>query len=327
MTLKKGFNVMSKQLKTPVALIFFTRPDTFRKVFEQVRKARPEKLFLIQDGAREGRPDDVKKIEECRKIAENIDWECEVYKNYSDVNLGCGVRPSSGITWVFENVDKAIILEDDCVPCESFFDYCEEMLDRYENDERIAYVSGLNHFEDWDCGEYSYFFAKTGAIWGWATWKRAWEKYDYRVNAINDNYLKRIMKYQFSNEYAAKQRIRGWEEVNSSAVGDNKLSYWDMQWGMIKYSQNQLVIVPKYNQISNIGVGEASSHAQNKKVSGFKKYKTFFHIPTKNLEFPLVHQNMCMCDAEYDNTVYKCTYGNPIIHKTKRIVKKILKRG
>ena len=316
-----------KQLKTPVALIFFTRPDTFEKDFEQVRKAKPEKLFLIQDGAREGRPDDVKKIEECRKIAENIDWECEVYKNYSDVNLGCGVRPSSGITWVFEYVDKAIILEDDCVPCETFFDYCEEMLDRYENDERIAYVSGLNHFADWDCGDYSYFFTKTGAIWGWATWKRAWQKYDYRVNAINDDYLRNILRYQITSKFASERRIKKWIEVNKNLKSDNEISYWDVQWGLVKYSQNQLVIVPKYNQISNIGVGVASSHAQNTNHSEFKKYKTFFHIPVKKLELPLKHQTSCVCDVEYDNLVYKCTYGNPTIHRLKSMVKKMLRWG
>lgn len=318
---------MQKQLETPVALIFFIRPDTFEKVFEKVRKAKPKKLFLIQDGPRENRPDDVKKINECRKIAENIDWECEVYKNYSDVNLGCGVRPSSGISWVFEHVDRTIILEDDCVPCDTFFDYCEQMLKRYENDERISYISGLNHFAEWDCGKYSYFFTKTGAIWGWATWKRAWKRYDFRVEAIKDEYLSGLLGHQFANKYAGEQRVKGWIEVSKKMQDDTKLSYWDMQWGMVKYSQNQLVVVPKYNQISNIGVGEASSHAQNRNETQFKKYKTFFHIPTKNLEIPLVHQEFCVCDVDYDKLVYRCTYGNPVIHKIKHIIKKIIRRG
>lgn len=317
---------MTEQLKTPVALIFFTRPDTFEKVFEQVRKARPKKLFLIQDGARENRPDDVEKINECRKIAENIDWECEVYKNYSDVNLGCGVRPSSGISWVFEHVEKAIILEDDCVPCDTFFDYCEQMLDKYENDERISYISGLNHFAEWDCGKYSYFFTKTGAIWGWATWKRAWKKYDYRANMIKDEYLSKILKYQFAHKYAGEQRVKEWINVSKEKEEDKELSFWDSQWGIEKYSQNQLVIVPKYNQISNIGVGVASSHAQNRSETQFKKYKTFFHIPTKMLEFPFTHPEFCVCDIEYDKLVHKCVYGNVAIHKIKNIIKSIIVR-
>ncbi len=318
---------MNNQLNTPVALIFFTRPDTFKKVFEEVRKAKPRQLFLIQDGPREGRPDDIKKIKECREIAENIDWECEVYRNYSDVNLGCGQRPASGISWVFENVEKAIILEDDCVPCETFFTYCEEMLNKYENDERIGYISGLNHFEEWDCGKYSYLFTKTGAIWGWATWRRSWQKYyDYYVNAINDAYIKRLLSMQITDKDTATSRIKAWEKVNETAITKEKLSYWDVQWGMVKYSQNQLVIVPKYNQISNIGIGIESSHAQSVNYSKFKKYKNFFFIPTKNLELPLEHQTVCMCDVEYDNLVYKVTKGSGFKYKLKKTAKKILGR-
>lgn len=316
---------MKDLFNVPIALIFFTRPKTFAKVFEQVKKVRPKQLFLIQDGARANSPDDLEKIEACRKIAEDIDWECEVYKNYSEVNLGCGVRPSSGISWVFEHVDRAIILEDDCVPCESFFPYCEEMLEKYKDDERVAYVSGLNHFGEWDCGDYSYFFAKTGAIAAWATWKRAWQRYDFRVNAIKDEYLKRIIKYQITDKNAAKIRFNNWVKVSQKMEEDTSLSYWDMQWGLVKYSQNQLVIVPKYNQICNIGVGSDSSHAQGMNDVKFVKYKNFVFIPTKNLELPIVHQRYCICDTEYDNLLYKCMYGSSLIKKIKKPVKKILK--
>ena len=169
---------MEYRCKSPVALIFFNRPDTLEKVFEKVRKVRPEKLFLIQDGPRNEK--DFEKIAECRTIVENVDWECEVIKDYSNVNLGCGVRPQSGITNALKQVDRLIILEDDCVPEESFFEYCDEMLEKYKDDERICYISGLNHFESWDCGDNDYFFAKTGAIAAWATWRRSWsEYYDY----------------------------------------------------------------------------------------------------------------------------------------------------
>ena len=318
---------MSLQLETPVALVFFNRPDTFSRVFEKVRKVRPQKIFLIQDGPRENNSDDLEKINQCRKIAENIDWNCEVHKNYSEVNLGCGERPASGISWVFDNVDRAIILEDDCVPCDTFFRYCEEMLERYKDDQRISYISGLNHFEEWDCGEYSYFFAKTGAIWGWATWKRAWGKYDYYASVINDEYVKRILPLQISDKDTSVSRMNSWKIANQSIVTNEKLSYWDGQWGLVKYSQNQLVIVPKYNQISNIGIGESSSHAQSIKRNKFRKYKSFFFIPTKELEFPLTHQTVCMCDMEYDNLVYTSTRGNRVIYNAKKLVKKALGRA
>lgn len=316
---------MDKQLNTPVALIFFTRPDTLKKVFEEVRKAKPQQLFLIQDGPRDGRPDDIEKILECRKIVENIDWNCEIFKNYAETNLGCGQRPSSGISWVFTHVDKAIILEDDCVPCETFFPYCEEMLNKYENDERIAYISGLNHFAEWDCGKYSYFFSKTGAIWGWATWKRVWERYDYYVNSIQDEYITKILPYQINNKIAAKEKIMQWKKVFSLRNSNVKLSYWDIQWGLVKHIHNQLVIVPKYNQISNIGDGLNSTHAQKINQKKAQKKTSFFYISTKKLDLPLVHPDFCCCDVAYDHNVYNSTYGNPIIYTIKKIIKGLLK--
>lgn len=310
-------------LNVPVALIFFNRPDTFKRVFDEVRKAKPTKLFLIQDGARDGNESDKEKILECRKIVENIDWNCEVHKNYSNVNLGCGKRPATGISWVFEHVDRAIILEDDCVPCKTFFGYCSEMLERYKDDERISYVSGLNHFGEWDCGKYSYFFAKTGAIWGWATWKRAWDRYDYYVSAINDPYLCRIAAQQVTDREVSKARISTWKHANTTAQSGEKLSYWDVQWGFVKYSQNQLVVVPKYNQICNIGVGEQSTHAQSVQT---KKRQGFFFIPVRELELTLVHPPVCMCDQEYDTKVYNSTHGNIVVYKAKKMIKSLLNR-
>jgi len=284
----------------PVALIFFNRPNTLQQVFDVVRHIKPPKLFLIQDGARN--EEDVNKINECRKIVENIDWECEVIKDYADKNLGCGMRPQSGITNAFEQVDKLIILEDDCVPELSFFKYCEELLNKYENDERIAYISGLNHFEEWDFGGDSYGFTKTGAIWGWATWKRAWNRYDYAISQINNNYVKKLLKL---NLFDAEKRVSVWEETNEKVVRNEKISYWDWQWGYVKYSQSQYVIVPKCNLISNIGTGIDSTHAKKAKAI-HKRYKDFNHMPTKALDFPLSHPKHMLCAQDYDEMLLKC---------------------
>lgn len=289
-------------MKSAVTLIFFNRADTLEKVFEKVRMAKPPKLFLVQDGARENNSKDIEGIRACRKIVENIDWECEVFKNYSEINLGCGVRPQSGITWVLSQVESTIILEDDCVPEMSFFDYCDEMLEKYKDDERICYISGLNHFEEWDFGGSSYGFTKGGAIWGWATWRRAWEAYDYSVSDIEDTYVKKMIEYTLSGD---QKRISLWEKTHELVKQGTKISYWDVQWGFVKYSKNQLVIVPKYNQISNIGVGATSTHAiQNYKAH--QKYLDFNFMPTKPLEFPLVHPTHMLCDFNYDALLEKC---------------------
>lgn len=289
-------------MKSAVTMIFFNRPDTLQLVFDKVREAQPPKLFLVQDGPREGNEKDARGVEACRKIVENIDWECEVYRNYSDVNLGCGVRPMSGITWALSQVDSTIILEDDCVPDPTFFAYCDEMLERYAHDERIAYISGLNHFEEWDFGGSSYGFARGGAIWGWATWKRAWDRYDYAVNSIVDPYIEKQLSLLFPGE---KGKIAAWKKAHELVKADMKISYWDVQWGFIKHSQNQMVIVPKYNLICNIGVGVDSTHAALVS-SNHRKYKDFNNMPVKALEFPLVHPTHCLCDLEYDAMLAKC---------------------
>lgn len=315
---------MDYKCKSPVLLIFFNRPDTFKKVFEKVRAAKPENLVLVQDGPRN--KDDEKSVAECRKIAENIDWECNVIRDYSDVNLGCGMRPQTAISKALGIFDRVIILEDDCVPADSFFRYCDEMLEKYKDDDRIAYISGLNHFESWDCGS-DYFFTKTGAIWGWATWSRVWNKYyDYYVNGIDNKYALKLVKKQFTNKYIAKTRIESWERARASVKNGEKLSYWDNQWGFVKYSQNMFVIVPAVNQIYNIGVGETSTHAQNLKTAEFKKYKNFICIPALEMKFPFSHPEYVVCDNDYDALVYKIMAGNPLRRIAARIIKSILKK-
>ena len=128
-----------------VLLIFFTRDDVFAKTFAAVKEARPRKLLLWQDGPREGRPNDMQGIQRCREIAEDIDWECEIYKNYQEKNWGCDPSTFYSHKWAFSIVDKCIILEDDCVPAQSFFPFCKELLDRYEKDLRINRICGFNH--------------------------------------------------------------------------------------------------------------------------------------------------------------------------------------
>ena len=181
----------------PVLLLFFSRPEQFKLVFEQVKKARPSQLFLYQDGPREGREDDIKGIKECRKIAENIDWECEVKRLYQEKNYGCDPSEYISQKWAFSYVDKCIVLEDDDVPSISFFSFCKEMLDKYENDTRIGLISGFNHEEITKDVDEDYFFTSNVSIWGWASWKRVidqWdEKYTFLDNKTQVNRLKEII--------------------------------------------------------------------------------------------------------------------------------------
>jgi len=307
----------------PVALIFFNRPETLKLVFESIKKVKPNKLFLIQDGPRNN--SDIEKINQCRNIVEEIDWECDVKKNYAEKNLGCGLRPSSGISWAFEQTDKLIILEDDCIADKSFFIYCDELLEKYKNDERICYISGLNHFETWDCGESSYCFTKSGAIWGWATWKRAWDMYDYFAGLVKDKFFIRKLKFHFNSVVAFEKRINAWERAYNSKLNGEKLSYWDYQWGLVKYTQGSLVIVPKVNLIRNIGVGDQSTHAKSMKLK-FVRFKNFIDIPVHELKLPLKHPSHCLCDLEYDALVSKCSDTKLYLRKLRNLIKIIVNK-
>ena len=283
----------------PVLLIFFTRPDTFKKVFEKVKEARPSKLFLACDGPRENRPDDIEKINACKKIAEDIDWECEVYTNYSDKNLGCGIRPQSAISWALEIVDRIVILEDDCVPDLSFFGYMEELLERYKDDERIGMISGLNHFREWDCGGYSYLFSSNSAIWGWGTWRRVWKNYDFAMSGIKDNYAEHLIQNSIcGNKMSRKSKVIKFKEANKRIENGENIHYWDDQFDFLEAYQSYLSIVPSKNLITNIGAGEGSTHFNKAKSTKWKKGEVLL-MPSDSIELPLKHPPFVIEDVHY----------------------------
>ena len=153
-------------MNTPVAFIIFKRPETTIKVFEAIRQAKPPQLFVIADGANINNIDEIKRCENTRAIIERVDWDCEVFKNYSDNNLGCAKRVSSGLDWVFNHVEEAIILEDDCLPHPTFFPFCEQLLTRYKTDTRIASISGQNVQFGRNTIQYSYYFSPLQSLLG-----------------------------------------------------------------------------------------------------------------------------------------------------------------
>src|SRR5262245_4967250 len=165
-------------MNTAVALIIFNRPDVTRRLVEVVARARPKQLLVIGDGPRPDRPGEAEKCEETRAIVDRVDWSCDVLTNYSPINLGVGTRPATGLRWVFEQVESAIILEDDCIPHPTFFRYCEELLERYRDDQRVMHISGDNWNFNRQPRPFSYFFSNYCYSCGWATWRRAFRHYD-----------------------------------------------------------------------------------------------------------------------------------------------------
>lgn len=294
----------------PTALIFFARPDLLRITFEEIRKAKPTKLFLIQDGARKGNVNDINKILECQRIVENIDWECEVYRNYASENLGCGMRVYSGISWAFQYTDRLLILEDDCVPSQSLFPFVEELLERYKDDARIGMISGMNNFGIYKESPKDYFFTTSGSIWGWATWKRVWDHVDFNMNFLEDTYSTAIVfntdskleKMAISLSYSLKQ--------------GKKLSSWSFQLGMSILLNNQLNIVPKFNMISNIGMAEDGANSVSSLKFMPKGLRRIFFMKTYNYQFPLQHPQYIVNDLFFKKKLDRIMGdGYPLVQK------------
>jgi hypothetical protein len=239
-------------LSTPVALIIFNRPDLTEIVFEAIAQAKPKKLLVIADGPRF--PEEAEKCQQARAVIEKVDWDCEVLTNFSEENLGCKQRVFSGLDWVFEQVEEAIILEDDCLPSPSFFYFCQTLLERYRTNEKIMHIAGTKFVSGDLKTNASYYFSKYPYIWGWASWRRAWQNYDVEIKTWPQ--FKEWGMMRSSHEDPYEQRY--WTSIFDRVF--NGFDTWDWQWYYACYSQNGLSIVPKVNLVSNIGFGPDATH-------------------------------------------------------------------
>jgi predicted O-methyltransferase YrrM len=259
------------QLQTPVVLLLFNRPQITAKVFEQIRQAQPPKLFVVADGPRDGKVGEVEKCHAARSIVEDVDWNCEVFKNYSDVNLGCRRRVSSGLNWVFDQVEEAIILEDDCLPDPTFFRFCDELLEKYRFEPKVMAISGDNFQFGRQRTQFSYYFSRYPHCWGWATWRRAWQHYDDTMQHWNlsQNFLDRI--------FCEETKIRYWSGIfESVAKGFNS---WAYVWKYACWFNQGLTIIPHVNLVSNLGFHEEGTHT--------KKESIFANMEVQEMKFPL----------------------------------------
>ena len=274
------------QLRTPIAFFIFNRPDTTGRVFEEIRKARPPKLLVVGDGPRADRPDEAEKCQAARSTIDTVDWPCEVLTKYSDVNLGCKVRISSGLDWVFEQVEETIILEDDCLPHLSFFRFCEELLDRYRDDKRICMISGNNFQQGKIRTRNSYYFSRYTHIWGWASWQRAWKRYD-----VNMEVWPEIRDKGWLYEMPLKKKVMSYWTTIFENVYKNVIDTWDYQWLFACWIQNGLSILPNVNLVSNIGFNKEATHTKRNKCDNIK---------TEPMIFPLAHPRYVLRNFEAD---------------------------
>lgn len=293
---------MKKQpYKTDIAvlMLFFNRADHFEKVFEQVRLARPSRLFLYQDGPRGEH--DMPGIEACRKIVadENIDWECDVHRHYCEQNQGCDPSGYLSHQWAFSLADKCMVLEDDVVPSQSFFPFCKEMLDRYENDSRVTMVAGFNTDGVTSGIPYDYFFTSVFSIWGWASWRRVIGALDGEYRFMNDDFN----RAQLEKIVSVRNYRRDFMQMCRDHASSGKPYFESIFWASMLMN-NGLAVMPTQNMVSNIGASTDSTHfsALSTMPAGLRR---IFTMSRHDVSFPLNHPKYVMEYMPYKEHCYK----------------------
>jgi hypothetical protein len=299
-------------LSTPVAFIIFNRPDTTERVFEAIRQAKPKKLLVVADGARKDRQNEAEKCAAARAVIDRVDWECEVLTNYSDINLGCKRRVSSGIDWVFSQVEEAIILEDDCLPAPSFFQFCQSLLEYYRYDDRISTIGGTNYQQGQSRTAYSYYFSKYQHIWGWATWRRAWRDYDVDMKTWPECKQNSLLESAFYDAYEAKCWTNAFDSVYAGEIDT-----WDYQWLYTCFAQSRLSIEPDRNLISNIGFGVDATHT--------KSDSPWANLPTHDI-WEISHPQLMTRHDRADLYTFDYHYGGKAMRQQDRLIPRIKNR-
>lgn len=299
---------MIQQLDTPVVLIIFNRPGTTNHVFERIRQVRPRILLVVADGPRKDKADEPSLCRQARHIVEKVDWPCEVMKNYSEANLGCGTRVATGLDWVFQQVDEAIILEDDCVPDLSFFRFSHELLDRYKYQDRIMQVSGSNFLFGRRSVTCSYYFSRYSLCWGWATWRRAWRLFDFEMQSWLEDPEQCLRRFDNRSERAFWQRT--WDSIAKGG-----LNVWAGRWALTCFNANGLSAAPTTNLVANVGFGSKATHTRSRLLA--------VRPAVGALRFPLVHPATIERNVQADEytarrTFYERSIGGKVLEIGKR---------
>jgi hypothetical protein len=286
----------------PIAIFAFNRPALTRRVHDAVSRLRPRSLFLIADGPRRGRPDEQAICEEVRRILTNVDWHCTVNTHFSPYNMGCGRRMSSGLDWLFQQTDSAIILEDDCLPSPQFFYFCRAMLEQYRHDARVGTIAGTNIAASHASFPASYLFSRYPQAWGWATWRRSWDLYDYDMLKLDRFRETGLLAAALGNRAAEKFWLKQFEAVRSGA-----LDTWDCQLCLTSLCQSWLNVIPSVNLVSNIGFGPDATHttAPSDKAE----------LPVQTLPWPIEHPEFFVSHADFDRLLERHGFRiNPETH-------------
>ena len=298
-------------MQSPILFIIFNRPSQTKIVFESIKNIKPKELYIAADGPRKNNINDADNCKLAREIVNNIDWNCDVKYLFRNENLGCKKAVSEAINWFFENVEEGIILEDDCLPNESFFNFCSTLLEKYRSDNEVMHIGGTNFQPSEFTIEAEYYFSRITHIWGWATWRRAWEKYhqelpDYTTNQLED---------WFNNYEFNKRSLLYWDHA-FNMIKEQAIDTWDYQWTYCLWKNKGIAIVPKLNLVSNIGFGLDATHTE-------KGAATYANLPTYSMEITK-HPKDKNVNTNADNYTFNKWYvKRSLITRVMDIIKKI----
>jgi hypothetical protein len=283
----------------PILFIVFNRLDTTRQVFEAIRQAKPAQLFVAADGPRTNKEGEAEKCDAVRKyVLDHIDWECDLQTRFQETNLGCGEGPSSAISWFFDHVEEGIILEDDCLPHPDFFEYCSELLEKYKNNNQIAIISGYNLQAGRKHGSGSYYFSKYVGIWGWATWKRVWNGYQFDLNLLDKDWM-----WQRIDDLFKTQKERKYWKSIFETMANRLIDTWDYQLCFHIWYNTMSSITPNVSLVKNIGFGEGATHTLDPNTKAA--------LVELSPIIPLVHPSQIKISEKADDYLFKTLYMPP----------------
>jgi hypothetical protein len=283
----------STSFNTPVLFTIFNRPEQTQTVFNAIRYRRPKQLYVAADGPRANVPDDLEKCMKTRSITDQIDWDCDCKTLFQDRNKGCAAAMVTAIDWFFDNVERGIILEDDCLPHKEFFDYCEILLDRYENNEQVMLISGDNFQNGKKIGQASYYFSAYNHIWGWASWKKTWENYIYDISELNEN----LLIDRINEQFISKKESSFWISKYNNIMRIKKPDFWDYQFAYSLWYNKGLSVIPNVNLVSNIGFGDEATHT-------FSDDSRVSNIRSESI-LPLVHPDKIIQNKKADKRYFE----------------------
>lgn len=297
--------------QTPILFLIFNRLETAQVVFDRIRQVQPRHLFIAADGPRKHVPGEEEKCKITRQLIDQIDWPCELQTLFRDENLGCGLAVSSAVSWFFNQVEYGIILEDDCLPDVSFFPFCSELLEKYKKDDDVFFISGTNLQNGLKRGSGSYYFSNHTITWGWASWKRAWNFFNYEIENVEQAFRSDLLKHVFQT----KQEKKYWKKALVKSQKERK-NIWDYQWFYATWLNKGMGITSNVNLIVNIGF-------QNTGVHTFLKDSRREVSRSDTLNFPLTHPDVKEINRKADYFAYKEAFS----HSPKRFLRLIRENG